>query len=206
MAKRNVPLPPLKQRENILPNLVTSKYFTQHTMSSRIGDIIIRPAVQKELWETEHMWRHLAETGDGFGIDEFTEDGIFNRKLFHESSVFVAVTPGEKIVAGGLFGPSTLSRERDKVATCYIGTKSSHRRLGIGSQMLDMFVGLAQKHNFEGLMVDVLLTNLQFMKRMKNLGFVICGSLPFCAYVKHHGPTDSLLCFKDFRNRLKSAL
>ena len=42
--------------------------------------VFLRPATEETIWDVEEILRRLADAGDGFAVDEFTKDGLFNRR------------------------------------------------------------------------------------------------------------------------------
>ena len=167
--------------------------------------MVVRPASREEVWEAEEVWREMADAGEGFGIDEFDENGCHCRGTFYESDVFVVIDEDGEVAGAALFGPSSLSRTKMTAAGCYTGIKPSYRDAGLGTKLLEYFVTLAKMNKYAVMYIDVLISDrLSFMNTVaKKAGFMNSGSLPKCAYVKNYGLADSLLYYMRFPENVK---
>ncbi len=152
----------------------------------------------EEILYIESLWKDAAARGEGFGLDEFTEEGYFNRMFFREANILVAENTQGEIVGAAVFGPSSLSRmENPLLSTCYVTVDTNRRKQGIGKSLLEYSMDLLKKDGFLGVLSDTYINNYQMLGLLRILNYSFLGSLPMCAYIAGIGPTDSLLVYKD---------
>ncbi len=194
---RNKPLPPLVDASQ-LPGLHSGSQVEAKHVKLRSGDLCIRSASSnEELWHAETMWRTGAELGQGFGIDEFDDNGCFNRKFFRSSNVLVAEDIQGNIVGASIYGPSILSRGTDKsLANCYVAVSPTNQRQGIGSALIQFSLGLVKQQGYKGCVSDTFVNNHAGLELLRKHKYMFTGSMPMCAYVKGAGPIDSIIAYK----------
>ncbi len=200
MDQRNVDLPALNKEAN--PHWKPSGHdFAPSLITASLGPLWLRPIKEpEELWYVEEHWRTAARAGDHFALDEFTEDGYFNRRLMATCDTFVLEYRGE-IVGGALFGGSDLARASPShLATCYIYIPPKYQMKGIATQTLRHFISVATELGYRCFLLDVLMDDVVKFRIIRGMGFTISGSLPYCAYMKNIGPVDSVLLYKDLEN------
>ncbi len=172
--------------------------------------MIIRLAAKAELSQVDQMLQEAAVLSEGFGVDEFTQEGYYSRKMFFESRSFVVETEYGDLAGCGVFGSSRLARNRDIAVASYICIKEQYRRVQIGSHLMKYFTSLAHRLDFILFYQDVLMipgNHHLMIDMLLKQGFMVSGTLPRCAFVKEVGPVDSLLLYKFVKPQwLKSLL
>ena len=101
MDERNAPLPPLVKNQNLMLKYPGTHELPTAELRTDDGMVKIRPVQNDaEALEFEKMCRQSAEDCESFGIDEFDEEGHFNRKLFRSSNIVLA----EQASSGDIVG------------------------------------------------------------------------------------------------------
>ena len=76
------------------PFKLTSRFKETHFCDKRGESLTVRPpSTVQEMEEIHTLYRKAAETGDGFAIDEFTEDGLLNLRTLREVVIAGVFTP-----------------------------------------------------------------------------------------------------------------
>lgn len=129
------------------------------------GRVRIRTAAGKDdIIQVENLWRDAADRAEGFGTDEFREDGYFNRKFFREANILVAENSLGIIIGASVFGPSALSRSENPVlATLYVTCTPTTRRQRVGTSLLQYSMELLKKDGFKGVISDTYVNNYQML-------------------------------------------
>ena len=162
--------------------------------------IYIEEADPNEYITIEEMIRQSAREGRGFGLDEFTETGLFNRKLLRNSHAVVArLEPGGAPVGVTVSGTSAVCRVENKLMNGYIVISPSFRGKSVGTALMKTLVNVAKSLGYEGMLIDVYQTESRTISWSKKLGFCVTGSLPECGYVKGQGFVDALLLYREFK-------
>ena len=162
--------------------------------------IRIEEAVPEDYLTIEEMIRQSALEGRGFGLDEFTENGLFNRNLLRNSHAVVArLQPGGLPVGIALAGASAVCRVESKLMNAYIVIKPTYRGNGVGTALMGTLVDVAKSLRYEGMLMDVYQTESKTISWSKKMGFRVTGSLPESGYVKGQGFVDTLLLYREFK-------
>ena len=156
--------------------------------------VIIKGANPEEVKEVESMVRHCAQTGDGFGLDEFCpDDGHFLHKFIHEPRVVIATDSYGNVKAGAICGFSTLSRIPGSLYAAYFVVKKAERRKGISAALLKVVTEMCREKNCDVMFFDVYANNEVAKAWLTKHGFLVTASVPHCGYVLNNGYTNSLL-------------
>ena len=203
--KREIDLPPLK-KESPIPQWIhcTSTDYKPSAISTKLGSLPVRSAHGKEVWKIEEMILTAASMGDGYGVDEFTEDGYFNRAFLNDSHTFVVDSgqDDDTLVGGALFGSSSLARTiPSPLAQCYIIVHPDYRGQGIGKALIRYFMNLAKSLQFEIFITDVLGSDPIMPCIVKKLGMSGSGAMKYSAYKKGEGFVDSSIFFKSLKDQ-----
>ena len=152
-----------------------------------------------QLIQLEEMIKLEAEEGGAFAMDEFTDDGFFNRQLLRNSQdIVITERPGGEPVAAAIIGQSGICRMMSPMAGGYILVKKEYRRKGIGNALLSFVTEEAERQGFKGFLADVFPHCNGYINVLLQNGFFVTGSMPKAAFVKGQGLTHSLIVFKDF--------
>ena len=192
---RQVPLPPpLSSQLQPLPTLRCPEIpFKSGFLKSMLAD-------EEDMWRVEELIRDCAQRGDGFGLDEFTDNGYFNRKFTPESHVVVVKNKDDAMVAAVIFGTSSLCRspEAGQVGGYFIVSRG-FRGQGLGKAILRMCIEKARELGYVAILTDVFVTNEGALRLMRKEGFFITATLPNAAVVKDIGFTDTYLFWRSLK-------
>ena len=159
--------------------------------------VTVKGANLQEVKEVESMVRHCAQTGDGFGLDEFCpDDGHFLHKFIHEPQVVIATDSHGNVKAGTICGFSTLSRISGSLFAAYFVVKKAERRKGIGTALLKVVTEMCSEKNCDVMFFDVYANNEIAKIWLTKHGFLVTASVPHCGYVLNNGYTNSLLMIR----------
>ena len=183
----------------MVPDLCEWNQFESEEVRTKLGMVKIRSIrTLDELWETERMIRKAAEKGEGFGIDEFNEQGHFNRSFLKNVDILIAENADGDVIGATLFGPSNLSRAKTSViAHQYMVVKDSFRNAGVGQALLSRCEDILQHQGYRMITSDTYLNNHAMMHIFRKEGFAFRGSFPYCSFMNDVGPVQSLLTCKD---------
>ena len=152
-----------------------------------------------QLIQVEEMIKLEAEEGGAFAMDEFTDDGFFNRQLLRNSQdIVITERPGGEPIAAAIIGQSAICRMMSPLAGGYIIVKKEYRRKEVGNVVLTFILEEAERQGFQGFLSDVFPHCGGYINFLLQNGFLVTGSMPKVAFVKGQGLTHSLILFKDF--------
>ena len=194
-------LPALLMSEEKKQELNKSAKVWSETLrvKGREASLYVKTPDAEQFTQLEQLIRREAEEGSGFAIDEFTEDGFFNRFLLRNSQeIVVTENPDGEPIAAAVFGQSAICRSASPMGGGYVLVKKEYRLMGIGNALLHFVLEEMERQGFKGFLTDVFPHCGGFLHILLANGFFITGSLPKVAYVKGHGLTHSLLVYKDF--------
>ena len=160
--------------------------------------LLVKEVPRDDYLPVEKIIRRAASSGRVFGIDEFTEKGLWNRKFLRRTYVLGLYNVVNDLQGVVLFGPSSICRTDSVLVSGYIALEPDCRHKGIETQLMRLVEKLTQQLNFEGVLMDVFRTEFEFMSLLMDMGYTVTGSLPKCGFVKGKGHTDSLLLYKEF--------
>ena len=156
--------------------------------------VIVKGANLGQVREVENMVMHCAQTGDGFGLDEFCpNDGHFLHKFIHKPRVVIATDIHGNVKAGAICGFSTLSRIPGSLYAAYFVVKKAERRKGMGTALLNVVTEMCKENNCDIMFFDVYANNEVAKAWLTKHGFLVTASVPHCGYVVNNGYTNSLL-------------
>ena len=199
-VKRNRDVPILPENESGNTTLSPANdVVTKKTFTTKDGDILtLKGAKKEDVQIVEQMVHQCAQSGEGFGLDEFCPDnGHFIHRLIHQPKVVIATDSLGDIKGAAICGFSTLSRVTDSLYSAYFIVNKSDRRKGIATALLEMVTQLSLKENCDVILFDVYLNNQDGIAWLIKNGFMTCGSLPHCGYVTGNGYTHALTMYKE---------
>ncbi len=153
---------------------------------------------EAEAEKAENFIRKSAREGHVMALDEFLDNGIWNRKLLKETHVVGIFDTKNDLVGLMLFGASGVCRTESLVMGGYLLLEKGHRVEPVQRRLMDIMTDIARTLSFEGVLLDVYRTETDFMSLLLDLGFKVSGTLPECGYVKDKGYVDSVLLYKEF--------
>ena len=166
-----------------------------------IGKLRVDFANKMDIWEVQDVLRDCALEGEGFGLDEFTPDGVFNEKHILNCKYWVVrKMQDEGLVACILSGENGHIRSFNKCqAAGAIIVLKEYRRLGLGSELLQYCIDQGQVMGYKYILTDVLACNTAGLALMKKGKFLMTGTIPKSCQVKgQRGYTDCYLHWKQF--------
>ncbi len=199
MSERNKLPTPINVADPLPDFALPKREYEPKEVKTSAGSLNLRCVKgPEEILYIESLWQDAAKRGEGFGLDEFTEQGYFCRKMFREANILVAENTQGEIVGASVFGPSSLSRmETSLLSVLYVTVGINQRKQGIGKSLLEHSMDLLKKDGFKGVLSDTYVNNYQMLGLLRMMDYSFLGSMPKCAYVANHGPTDSLLVYRD---------
>ncbi len=155
------------------------------------------PSTVKQLEDIHKLFRKSAERGEGIGLDEFTDSGLFCHRLLADVTILGIYTPGScDLVGGCVFGKAKILRAAERSLSGYIVISEPHRNQGIASEMLAMLEKYTSEIGLSDLLFDVYVTDTVTSQWLYNRGFIVTGTLPNSGFVKGPGFTDTQLWYK----------
>lgn len=199
LDERRKPIPALQRDVAMVPDLCEWNQFEAAEVRTDLGVVRVRSIRSlDELWETETLIRTAAEKGQGFGIDEFNDQGHFNRNFLKNVDILIAENADGDVIGATLFGPSNLSRAKTPViAHQYMVVRESYRNAGIAQALLTRCEDILRHQGYRMVISDTYLNNHAMIHIFRKAGFAFRGSFPYCSYMNDVGPVQSLLTCKD---------
>ena len=198
MDERNAPLPPLVKSQNLMSKYPGAHELPTAELRTDDGMVKIRPVQNDaEALEFEKMCRQSADDCESFGIDEFDEEGHFNRKLFRSSNIVLAeqASSGD-IVGASIIGPAKLTRTPvSLLAHQYIIAKKGQNQSSVGEALINYGLSSIKQLGYKGVLSDIYPTNTYQVHLYNDFNFTFRGSLPYAGYLKGLGPSPSLLVY-----------
>ncbi len=173
----------------------------QGKLKTRLA-VRVEEASPEDYLTIEGFIRQAALEGHGFGVDEFTDSGTFNRNLFRDkrTHAVVARTGSDgRIVGAVIFGTNSVCRTENQLMGGYIAVPTEHRGVGVGTLLANTLIDTARSLRYEGVLLDVYQSESRTIAWSTRLGFHVTGSLPHCGYVRRQGYVDSLLFCREFK-------
>ena len=167
------------------------------------SDIALETPSHRMVLEVEGMIREFATRGEYFGVDEFTKDGYYNRRLLVNTHMLVAKTSTGTLAGAALFGGCRTNRSK-KIpnARLYLFVSPTHRELGKGRALFDRSMKVIKDLGYEGVSSDLFPNCHVGAAMLRRRGFVPCGSLMSSACVKGLGFSDAMLFYKDLNSQV----
>ncbi len=200
--KRAQPIPSLVKLETVPQHINYGREFLSDEFKTKDGSIVNIRSVKtpEEVWTAEEIWRQAAERGIGFGIDEFTEQGHFNRSFLRDSNVIIAEDSHGEIIASAIFGSSSLSRaEKSLVAQLYLAVSPKSGDKGVGSKLMEHCMKLIKTEGYMGCLTDTYANNTRMLQMLRECKFEFRGSLPKAGFFKNEGAVDSFIIFRELK-------
>ena len=143
------------------------------------------------------MIRQAAEESDGFAIDEFNNEGHFNRKLLFDSQVVVAKTSDDVIVATAVLGPSKACRAYNPSQVGgYMLVNKDFRGKGVGQSFFKYLAKQGKEVGVSAILTDAYATCFPALQFLNKLDFMVTGTFPHCGYMKNKGYTHSYMYWR----------
>ena len=168
------------------------------TLKTTNESYCVREITESEYLTAEKNIARAAKSGYMIALDEFLDNGSWNRKFLKETHVVGVFNSNENFIAQCMIGPSAICRTESLVMGCYVLVSPEHQNQGLEQVLIEQMIFIARKLKFEGILFDVYRTEFKLMTLLIEMGFKITGSLPECGYIKDAGYVDSLLLYYEF--------
>ena len=178
-----------------LPTELSPKCLTLPTSREKYQ---IKEVPKSDYVVVENCIANAAKSEYMIAVDEFLDNGVWNRKLLKKTHLVGIYNSKGHLVALSLFGPSAICRTESLVMGGYVLVNSQHQYQGLEIALVENLTDIAKKLDFEGIAFDIYRTETRFISLLMDMGFKITGSLPEYGYMKDVGYVDSLLLYKEF--------
>ncbi|XP_046578633.1 uncharacterized protein LOC124286317 [Haliotis rubra] len=171
-----------------------------HTTTLPDGRLVIIDTMSdSQLSETFGLIQAAAQSGNGFGVDEYSSEKEFREDIDGSFNFAIMSKDTGEMVAAFMLAISKYYRGCNSVADPFIIVKKSERGKRIGEFCLQMCVDFAQDLNFVGMYVDTFSNNRAMIKIIENVGgFTQVGCLPMGGKMKDGSIVSSIIFYKDF--------
>ena len=187
------------------PFKLTSRFKETHFCDKHGESLAVRPPFTLQEMEEVHMlYRKAAATGDGFAIDEFTEDGLLNLRTLREVVITGVFTPEGTVIGAASFGKSAVPRVPGKCIGGHIVVHGGYRRRGIGTELLRIIERYADELGKDDLLHDVFVTNKHATRWLQKEGYVVTGTIPNAGVIAKKGFTDTVIMYKSLNKNVDS--
>ncbi|KAK7092138.1 uncharacterized protein [Littorina saxatilis] len=183
-----------KRAANVTPFTTTCK--------SRQGEpqtFLIDVMTDEQISQTYDMICAAAQRGQGFGVDEYSDESEFRADI-DDGYRFVVIDKDDgEMVAAFILAISKYSRGCP-VADPFIIVKDNQRGRGLGKLCMDLCVDLAAKLGFMGMYVDTFSNNTAMLKIIKAVpGLQQVGCLPMGGVMTNGEMVGTVIFYKDLR-------
>ncbi|XP_067667843.1 uncharacterized protein [Haliotis asinina] len=171
-----------------------------HTTTLPDGRLVIIDTMSdSQLSETFGLIQTAAQSGNGFGVDEYSSEKEFRKDIDGSFNFAIMSKDTGEMVAAFMLAISKYYRGCNSVADPFIIVKKSERGKGIGEFCLQMCVDFAQDLDFKGMYVDTFSNNHAMIKIIENVGgFTQVGCLPMGGKMKDGSIVSSIIFYKHF--------
>ena len=149
--------------------------------------------------ETQHILRSKADTGSSFTVDEFDDNGLYNRRTFWSCDIVHMKDSADKVTAIALYGPAKIIR-LDAIHIAQLNVVPVHEKghMEHGKELLKLCMEHIHELGYTGCLTDVLVTDNHTLGLYLEAGFIVMGTVPYTGITRQMGPTHSLLLYKQF--------
>ncbi len=151
---------------------------------------------QKDEMEVQKLIRHQADTGQGFAVDEFNQDGHYNRNMFWKSDTICVRDTADNIVAAAIYGPSIIARSASTNLThVHIASTNYSQSPQVAGKLLSECVQHTKNLGYKGCFTDVFVNDRWTFDLFVRAGFIIMGTIPYIGITRQNGPTHGMLMY-----------
>ena len=167
-------------------------------MTYQQGGVLLKMAEDDTAVRVENMFREAALEGAGIAMDEFTDDGLLNRKRFRESITLAAFSAQDSSLIGGVvFGTSRIALTAERVNLgLYIVVQPALRRLGYGSAIYQLCEKMGRDRGFQYVLIDVFTHDLAGLALASSQNIFPTGHVPHAGWIKGRGYMPSIILHK----------
>jgi len=159
--------------------------------------VIVDAMTSQQITETYHMVQDSAQSGQGFGADEYADEKEFLEDISEGFQFAVMDKDTGEMVAAFILAVSKYSRGCH-VADPFIVVKKTARGCRLGSFCMDMCVQFASKLGFMGIYCDTFSNNTAMIKIIESVsGFVKVGCLPMGGVMTDGSIVGTVIYYKD---------
>ncbi|XP_067665312.1 uncharacterized protein [Haliotis asinina] len=160
--------------------------------------IIIDTMSDSQLSETFGLIQAAAQSGNGFGVDEYSSEKKFREDIDGSFNFAIMSKDTGEMVAAFMLAISKYYRGCNSVVDPFIIVKKSERGKKIGEFCLQISVDFAQ---YLILYVDTFSNNRAMIKIIENVGgFTQVGFLLMGGKMKDGSIVSSIIFYKDFKS------
>ena len=187
------------------PFKLTSRFNETHFFDKHGESLTVRPpSTVQEMEEIHMLYRKAAAAGDGYAIDEFTEDGLLNLRTLREIVITGVFTPEGPAIGAAIFGKSAVPRVPGKCIGGCVVVDEGYRRRGIGTELVRIIERYADKLGKDDLLHDVYVTNKHAIQWLQREGYVVTGTIVNAGVMVNKGFTDTVIMYKSLNKNVDS--
>ena len=167
-------------------------------MTWQEDNLVLKMADGEPAIKVENMFREAALEGAGIALDEFNDDGLLNRKRFHDSITLAAFSVDESSLLGGvILGTNSMNVNTSHIYLClYIVVDVRYRRRGYGSAIYKLCEKLGQSWGFKHILTDVFTHDLAGLRLATSHNVLPTGHIPCVGWVKGRGYMTTAILHK----------
>ena len=162
------------------------------------------PLIVQEIEQIHMLYRKAAQRGDGYAIDEFTEDGLLNLRTLKDAVITGVFTSEGAVVGAACFGKSAIPRIPEKCIGGLVVVDESYRHRGVGTELLRVIERYAEELGKDDLIHDVLTSNKSAIWWLQKEGYVVTGTIANSGVMANKKFTDSVVMYKSLNKHTDS--
>ncbi|XP_025092100.1 uncharacterized protein LOC112562807 isoform X1 [Pomacea canaliculata] len=161
--------------------------------------VIIDTMTDAQLTQTYGLIHDAAQHGQGFGVDEYSDESEFRADVASGFHFAIMDKDGGDLLAAFILALSRYSRGC-RVADPFIIVRPDQRGRRLGELCLCMCEVFARHLGFMGMYVDTFANNTPMIKVIERIGgYRLVGALPAGGYMTDGSMVGSLVYYKDLR-------
>ncbi|XP_005108421.1 uncharacterized protein LOC101860199 [Aplysia californica] len=162
--------------------------------------VIVDAMTELQIHETYILVQEAAQSGQGFGADEYADEKEFLEDISDGFQFAVMDKDSGEMVAAFILAISKYSRGC-QVADPFIVVKKNQRGCRLGTFCMDKCVQFAKELGFMGIYCDTFSNNTAMIKIIESIpGFQKVGCLPMGGVMKDGRIVGTEIYYKDLRS------
>ena len=171
---------------------------------------VIGLASPDDISDVNKLLKSSADDGEGFAVDEFSDQGKLSGHTIYSAAVVVVKTSSGNLIGAVIFGPSKSVLHNPNIVRTlggYIIIKRPYRRRGIGREFLELVSAQLQiTGTYSWCISDCFCCDLQALTFAQKVGFSVTGTIYFSGVFKNHGLAHTLLLYRPLGSTTGPAL